>query len=229
MSQQQTSRRFIAYVAPCALYIVPTMFETRGWLGLSYEIVCTLKGVMAAAALWAYRQHYPRFSTVGFGLAVITGAMGCMLWIVLDRFQNAIPSVQQLMTVLHGSRVGYDPFSGEGSVAAGLAFVAVRLVELALIVPVIEEVFWRGFLSRYLIADDFENVPQGAFTWYSFILVTLTFGSVHPEILAAITWGVLINALYCKTANLWACIVMHAVTNGLLAAYILATRNWHLW
>jgi len=100
---------------------------------------------------------------------------------------------------------------------------------MAAIVPVMEEVFWRGFLARYLLADDFRNAPQGVFTPLSFLMVTLAFASVHPEILAAIAWGTMINLLYRRTANLWACVVMHAVTNGLLGGYILATGNWHLW
>jgi CAAX prenyl protease-like protein len=134
-----------------------------------------------------------------------------------------------LLTALQVSRVGYDPFSSDGSAVARGTFIAVRLTEMVLIVPVMEELFWRGFLARYLIDDDFENVPQGVFTRYSFVLVTLAFASVHPEILAAITWGAMINLLYQRTANLWACVVMHAITNGLLGAYILATGNWHLW
>jgi uncharacterized protein len=228
--QEKKRRSVVAYVAPFVLYIVPTMFESSGWSGLNYETVCTLKGLLAAAALWAFRHHYPRFSTAGFGLAIVAGGLGCVIWIVLERLQTAIPGMQQLMTdVLHASRVGYDPFSSDAPAATRTAFVVVRLIELALIVPVMEEVFWRGFLARYLIANDFVNVPQGDFTRFSFLFVTVAFASVHPEILAAITWGALINLVYRKTANLWACVVMHAVTNGLLGAYILATGTWHLW
>ncbi|HTI49696.1 MAG TPA: CPBP family glutamic-type intramembrane protease, partial [Planctomycetaceae bacterium] len=73
------------------------------------------------------------------------------------------------------------------------------------------------------------SVPPGVFTRFSFVVVTLAFASVHPELLAALAWGALVNAVYYKTANLWACVVMHAVTNGLLGAYILATANWQLW
>ena len=223
-------RSVAAYTAPFVMYIVPTMFESGGWLNLNYETVCTLKGLLVASALWAFRGHYPRFSTAGFKLATVAGGLGWVIWIVLDQMQSAIPGMQHLMTeVLNAGRVGYDPFSSDGSAVARMSFVAVRLIELTLIVPIMEEVFWRGFLARYLIADDFENVPQGVFTRFSFLVVTVAFASVHVEILAAIAWCILVNLLYRKTANLWACIVMHAVTNGLLAGYILATGNWHLW
>src|SRR5258708_4749042 len=185
MTQPETVRRFAAYIAPFALYIVPTMFESRGWLGLNYETICTLKGLPVAAALWVFRNRYPRFSTAGFRLAIVAGGLGCVIWIALDSLQTAIPGMHELLTMLQGNRAGYDPFSSAGPEAARVAFVAVRLIEMTLIVPVMEEVFWRGFLARYLIADDFEKVSQGAFTRNSFMLVTLAFASVHPEILAA--------------------------------------------
>jgi len=206
------------------------MFESKGWLGLNYETICTLKGLVVAAALWVFRGDYPPFATKGCGLAVVTGAAGCVLWIVLERVQAVIPGVQSFVdTVMQGGRAAYDPFAGDRSNAFRTAFIIVRLVELAAIVPVMEEVFWRGFLARYLLADDFRSAPQGVFTPFSFLFVTLAFTSVHPEVLAAIVWGTLINLLYRRTANLWACVVMHAVTNALLGGYILATGNWHLW
>jgi len=220
----------VAFVAPFLLYVLPTMLESAGWSGLSYEFICTLKGVLAAAALWTFRRRYPAFSTGGFRLAVFAGVLGCVAWVALERLQAAFPVIEQSMSLLvGGKRMGFDPFSDGGPSLGQLAFVIVRLSELVIVVPLAEELFWRGFLARYLIADDFEKVPQGSFTHFSFAVVTLSFVAVHPEILAAVVWGILINLLYHRTANLWACIVMHSVTNGLLGAYILATGNWHLW
>ncbi len=92
-----------------------------------------------------------------------------------------------------------------------------------------EEIFWRGFLARYLIKEQFTTVPQGVFTPASFAIVTALFVAVHPELLAATAWGVLINLLYRQTANVWACVVMHGVTNALLGAWILKTGDWRLW
>ena len=137
--------------------------------------------------------------------------------------------MQRLVQMIQGSRVGYNPFSEGAPSTTQIAFVIVRLLELTIIVPLIEEVFWRGFLSRYLIAEDFERVEQGTFTVFSFFVVSFLFASAHTEILAAIAWCVMINVLYARTKNVWACVLMHAVTNGLLGVYILATKEWHLW
>ncbi len=220
----------VAYVAPFTLYVVPTMLESSGWLGLSYEFVCTLKGVLAATALWMFRSYYPPFSMVGLKLSVAAGVLGCVVWVALERLQSSLPLMQQVTSWLfQGNRVGFDPYAGDGLSATRVAFVIVRLIELTLIVPLAEEIFWRGFLARYFIAEEFHKVPQGKFTPFSLLAVTVAFASVHPEILAAIVWGLMINLLYRKTANLWACVVMHGVTNGLLGGYILATRSWSLW
>ena len=219
----------VAYVAPFILFIALTMIESRGWLGLGYEAVYTTKITVVAAALWAFRRQYPPFLTSGFQLAAVLGAAGLVVWLAFDWSQAEIPGLQPLIeAIMPGGRAGYDPFSGEVTVARA-AFIVVRLLGLVVVVPMMEEVFWRGFLARYLIADDFRNVAQGTFTPVSFIIVTVAFASVHPEVLAALAWGALINWLYRNTANLWACVMMHAVTNGLLGAYILATGNWRLW
>lgn len=225
-----TRSNVIAYVAPFVVFIVCTMFESKELLGLSYQTLYACKLLLVSFVLWCFRKRYPRFATAGFGLAIAVGTLGCVVWILLEKLQAEIPGINQFMTdVLQAGRVAYDPFSGNRVAATRIAFVVVRLIGLAIVVPLMEEVFWRGFLARYLIADDFQNVPQGVFNRFSFVVVTLAFASVHPEILAAIAWGAMINLLYWKTANLWACVVMHAVTNGLLGAYILMTGNWQLW
>jgi CAAX prenyl protease-like protein len=220
----------VAFNLPFLLYVGLTMFESSPALGLNYEWVCTLKGVLAAIALYAFRRSYPEFSNIGIPVAIAAGILGFGIWIALERLQASLPAMKVLSGwLLQGSRAGFDPFSNGGPSTAQVAFVGVRLIELAVIVPLIEEIFWRGFLSRYLISDDFETVVPGTFTAFSFIIVTVAFTFVHPEILAALGWCAMINLLYWWTRNLWACIVMHAVTNGLLGAYVLMTKNWHLW
>ena len=222
-------RSQVAYVVPLACYMIPTMFESSKVFGLNYESICALKGLLAGAAFFAYRRHYPTFSTNGFRLAIVAGVLGLFVWIGLDRLQAAVPGLQQLTQMIQGQRVGFNPFS-EGDPSIGqIAFVIVRFLELAIVVPLIEEVFWRGFLSRFLISEEFEKVEQGTFTNFSFSVVTLMFASAHAEILAAIAWCAMINVVYARTKNVWACVLMHAVTNGLLGVYVLAMKEWHLW
>lgn len=219
----------IPYVVPFCLYVIPSLFESSDSQSASYLLVCTLKGVLALAALVIYRRSYPRFSTKGFSLAIVAGVIGFAIWIGLDQIQSQVPLLGEWFRHVQGQRAGFNPFISGSPSTAYLAFIAVRLVELTVVVPLAEEVFWRGFLARYLVSEDFESVPQGQFSVTSFIVVTLMFTSVHPEILAALAWGCLVNLLYMRTMNLWACVLMHSVTNGMLGAYILVTQAWYLW
>ena len=231
MSKQASNLKSIsAYTAPFLLYVLPTMVESKNWLNLSYEFVCTLKGVLAVVALWVFRKYYPKFSFAGLKLSLVAGVVGFIVWIALDAMQRAIPAVQYVTRLLLlGDRAEYNPFPDGELSGPAIAFVIVRLIELVVIVPLAEEIFWRGFLARYLISEDFQNVSHGTFTVFSFSVVTAAFASVHPEFLSAIGWGMMINVLYATTRNLWACVFMHSVTNGVLFGYIVWTGNWNLW
>ena len=113
--------------------------------------------------------------------------------------------------------------------AAVWADTIVQLCELVIVVPKIEGVFWRSYLMRYLVSNEFETVAVKHYTPLSFAVVTIVFTLAHPELLAAAIWCAGINLLLYRTKNLWARIVAHAVTNLLLGIYVLATETWELW
>jgi CAAX prenyl protease-like protein len=105
-------------------------------------------------------------------------------------------------------------------------------------VPLLEEIFWRGFLMRHLIRDPFHTVPFGTFTWSSFVWVTLFFGFAHwgdrmwppgQDFWTGIITSILYNLLAIYTRSLGACVVAHAVTNLLLGFYIFKTQQWGFW
>ncbi len=99
------------------------------------------------------------------------------------------------------------------------------------VVPLLEEIFWRGFLLRYLVRDDFAKVQLGTFTPWSFGLVTLLFGCAHwgPDFGPAIITGALYNGVAYYTRSLSCCVFAHALTNMLLGAYIIKTGQWGFW
>lgn len=104
-----------------------------------------------------------------------------------------------------------------------------RVTGATLVVPLFEELFWRSFLSRYLISRNFLAVPQGTFTAFSFAATTLLFGLEHTFLVAGIMAGAAYNLLYRFTKSTTQCVLAHAVTNGLLCAHVLATQSWHYW
>ncbi len=218
-----------AYVAPFVAFLVLTSIEGKGWLGLPYEAWYCVKALVVLGLLWHFHRAWPRWSTRGLGWGLALGVAGVVLWLALDRLQQAIPGLSGLVESVMGVREGFNPFARNGVDLNAISFVLIRLLGLALVVPLMEEIFWRGFLARFLINDNFTQVPQGQFTPQSFAIVTAAFVAVHPELLAATAWGALVNWLYHKTGNVWACVVMHAVTNLLLGIWILSTGEWRLW
>ncbi len=213
--------RWLPYVAPMAIFLVLTDIEGRLPRGF-YPSLYAFKVVAVSLALWTFRGVWRDIKiearalapAIGVGLAVF------VLWIGIDR-AIAYPHL--------GRRVGFDPFETiESPVLRGL-FLATRFYGLVLMVPLMEELFWRSFLLRYVTRPDFENLASGEFSWPAFFLVAGAFGAAHSEwlvaIVAAICYGLLLRA----TRSLWACIVAHGITNLCLGIYVLSSGDWKYW
>ncbi|MEJ7606852.1 MAG: CAAX prenyl protease-related protein [Bryobacteraceae bacterium] len=96
--------------------------------------------------------------------------------------------------------------------------------------PIIEELFWRGWLMRWLIKPNFRMVPLGAFTASSLLITALLFASEHgPYWDVGLLAGLLYNWWMIRTRSLGDCVLSHAVTNACLSAYVIGTGNWQYW
>ena len=126
---------------------------------------------------------------------------------------------------------GFNPEVFSDQPAAYWATVFFRFLRLVVVVPLVEEIFWRGFLLRYLINEKFYAVPVGAFSWLSFALVTVGFGLAHSRAdwIPALITGALYNWVAYRTKSLSSCVLAHAITNLLLGLWIMKTRQWGFW
>jgi len=148
--------------------------------------------------------------------AVATGVLVFLLWIALD---------QPWATL--GEPKGFDPRGADGAIDWGLTLP--RLIGLALVVPVMEELFWRSFLQRWIDAPDFEAVDPRRASRRALLVTAAVFALEHNMLVAGFVAGLAYGALYWRSGNLWSPVIAHAVTNGLLGAWILASGSWHLW
>jgi CAAX prenyl protease-like protein len=121
----------------------------------------------------------------------------------------------------------FQPVDAEGRVDWPL--VAVRWAGAALLVPVMEELFWRSFLMRWIERAQFEAVLPQRVGLKAVVLSTFVFMLAHTLWLAAILAGLAYAWLYVRTGKLWVPIVAHAVTNGALGVWVVATRSWGFW
>ena len=149
-------------------------------------------------------------------LAVATGVVVYLLWVRMD-----------WPWAMQGEPSGYNPFlAGTGW---GTILATVRLFGAVAVVPVMEELFWRSFLIRYLISPRFETVPLGTFSMLSFLATTVLFGLEHHLWLAGMVAGAAYTLLLYQTRALWPPIIAHAVTNLLLGLHVLFTHEWIWW
>jgi len=193
--------------------------------------------VQTVATCLAILFVMPVYRTVPWrvtGWAVLVGVVGAVLWILICRAQweaallTALGRTQWLEYV---ARPAYDPFAALGDRPWVLAaFLTLRMASLALLVPVAEEFFLRGFLMRLIARADWWEIPLGHLTWPMTAVGTLYGVLAHPaEWIAAAVWFSLITLLYWRTRSLWDCVIAHATTNGLLGIYIVLWRDWSLW
>lgn len=125
-----------------------------------------------------------------------------------------------------GSAAGFDPTTN-GRIDWPL--VAVRIAGAALVVPVMEELFWRSFILRWLDNTSFARVDPGAVSLKAIAISSVLFGVEHNLWLAGIVAGVAYALLYRWHRSLWSPILAHAVTNGLLGAWVVISGSWQYW
>ena len=125
-----------------------------------------------------------------------------------------------------------------GSVTAGIPESAredtlvliLRAVRASIIVPIIEELFWRAWLMRWIILPDFEKIPLGTYSAKAFWLVAVLFASEHGSYWeVGLAAGILYNWWMLKTKSLGDLILAHAVTNACLSAYVVFAGHWEYW
>ncbi|NWF83752.1 MAG: CAAX prenyl protease-related protein [Bryobacteraceae bacterium] len=108
--------------------------------------------------------------------------------------------------------------------------IFLRVARAVVVVPVVEELFWRGWLQRWLIRHDFQHVPLGSYTRHSFWMTALLFASVHgPYWDVGLIAGAVYNGWMVRARSLADLVVAHAVTNACLAAFVLRTNRWEYW
>jgi uncharacterized protein len=198
----------------------------RGWLTLGEAFFLYLYPVksgavaLSLAVLW---KNYEEVRVADLALirqtvfSIFIGLVVFVLWINMDWPFAALTTPQGFNTSI----------VGENSLRYFLT--GSKLIGAVLVVPVMEELFWRSFLIRYFAGPVFCKLPIGHFTWASFLIVSVLFGLEHSFVLAGIMAGVAFNAVLYYTKSISQCILCHATTNLALGIYVLNTGHWKFW
>lgn len=261
----------LTYLIPFVVYMAMTSMEPEA-SDFSYPWVYSLKILLTLASLFFVFPTLKQFLRAPSFWGLGAGILGAIVWISLCQMdKKSLPDFfpkAGLEQFLPTSRPGYNPFAHSESVSTPTPaketvksnntnltvkksnpwfFFTIRLIGLAIIVPIIEEFFLRGLILRFVCVPgggkkeqgeaapedappmtDWYDIPIGTLcpmVWAVSVLYPL---ATHPEALAGIVWFCGITLLAWKTKSLSDCISAHAITNLALGLWVLYSGQWNL-
>jgi len=215
----RSSAPTVAFVAPFLIYIGMILLPLSP--GVLFPVRCVVVLAVLVFVSRPYVSLKPSHTLASAGVGILV----FVIWIAPDLlfgyrhhwlFENAI--------------TGRAASSLSPALRANVLFLAIRVLSSVALVPVLEELFWRGWLMRWWIDREFLRVRLGTYQAAAFWLVAVLFASEHgPYWEVGLAAGIIYNLWMMRTGNLADCILAHAVTNGTLAAYVLVARQWQFW
>ena len=217
----------LARVLPFVIFLVLT--SCQGSLGSeSHYWVYLAKCVVGA---WMIRVTWPLVSEMRWAIsfeALLAGTLVFVIWVALD---IPYPKLSQ-------PDDSWNLHKQFGSAPTMMWFFAsVRITGSTLLVPLLEEVFYRSFLYRYILAPNWIFTPHNQFNTKAFLSTSIIFGLTHPgHWLAGILCGMIYQLLVIRTNRIGDAITAHATTNLLLGIWVVTQGfgytekpKWHFW
>jgi CAAX prenyl protease-like protein len=218
--KQSESSPAFPRVAPFAVFVLLTFLQ--GPLGpASPYWAYLLKTLVGAWMIWAVRPFVQEMRWAWRWEALVVGIGIFVVWVGLD---GLYPRLAQLPR-------GWNPNEhfGPGSATAWF-YISVRILGSSIIVPPLEEVFYRSYLYRYFVKTDFLAIPLGQLHKISFLVTSVIFGLMHPDRwIAGILCGLAYQWLVIRKDRLGDAITAHAITNFLLGIWIVWKGAWDFW
>ncbi|MGH8094758.1 MAG: CAAX prenyl protease-related protein [Chthoniobacterales bacterium] len=233
MSDQRSAsaprkKGMFAYAAPMIVFVVLLGVSeglkqpraSSSWLSTPEFWIYPLQTLLCGALLIFFRREYELHRVRRPIFVVAVALFVFLLWIAPQQFLH-----------FPARRIGFNPDRWAAEPRLYWITLVLRFLRLVIVVPLVEEIFWRGLLLRYFVAENFEAVPFGAFSWPSFTIVTFAFALSHSvaDWPAALITGALYNFVAYRTKSLSSCVLAHGLTNLSLGLWIMATGQWGFW
>lgn len=213
-------------VVPFAVFLLLTFCQD--WFGQAGRYWFYLgKTLVGAWLIWAVRPVVSEMRWRWSWEAAAVGFAVFVLWVGLDGF---LAWLGMAYPKFRSAGAPWNPHLAFGSGSAlAWSFILVRLAGSALVVPPLEEVFFRSFLYRFIAHKDFLSVPLGRFAAMPFVATSIVFGLEHNEWLAGVLCGFAYQGLVCWKKRLGDAITAHAITNSLLGLWVVGKEAWQFW
>ncbi|MDD4735578.1 MAG: CAAX prenyl protease-related protein [Kiritimatiellae bacterium] len=218
------------HVVPFAAWLaIMTLLPTAGWSYAVRSAVCVVLLFWFAPWRW-----YERLNKHHIPLAFAAGGAVFALWIFPElsfmKRLSGFDSAYQLLGILppwsRPEALTTFPYAPE---TCGWTLAIIRLLGSSIVVALLEEFFWRGWMYRWLFKSNFLRVDPGQWNYFAFFSVAILFGLEHDRWLVGILAGMIYGWLYIQTRDIWAACIAHGVTNFLLGLYVLQTGAYQFW
>jgi membrane protease YdiL (CAAX protease family) len=243
MLSKITQSPTLVRVVPFLLFLRLTLLQERLSEPARHWIYF-LKTIVGAAMLYWVRQYVAEVRWQFSGWAVLTGVGVFVMWVGLDPFYPRLDRIypEYLCPALENLNLGmchsgeeaarrpWNPFAEfELNSLLAVFFVIARILGSTLVVPPLEEMFYRSFVYRFVASKEFLSVPLSRFIPGPFIVTAVLFGFAHHEWLAGILCGLAYQGLVVCKGRLGDALTAHAITNFLLGLWVIWRGAWHFW
>jgi uncharacterized protein len=224
MAGGRSGEQSVRYIAPFVLFLI--VLAGMPHLAIPAEVAGPLWFVIfipVCLLCWSRSISVrPRHLWASIGVGVAVFAIWIAPEVIFPGYRNSVLFSNSILGQVHSSLP---------AAALRSPWVLVwRTARAALIVPIVEELFWRAWLMRWLIDKDIRRVALGTYAPLAFWATAILFASEHgPYWDVGLITGVIYNAWMIRTKSVADCIVMHAVTNAVLSVYVIASGNWQYW
>lgn len=201
-----------ALVVPCLLLLATVMVSSAASDG--FDALYPLRPMVVALALWHYRKVYRQWSwdTSWWPLAV--GFLVFLVWVALEPAEGDRSLGTALSALPDGQRQ---------------VWLAARVFGSVMLVPLVEELAFRGYLLRRLAGSALDGSDALRFTWSSFLVSSLAFGFLHGRWLAGTLAGMAFAFVLQRRNRLGDAVLAHMSANACIAAWVLLGGRWEYW
>ena len=216
--------RTVAHIAPFVSFVV--LLGAYKSLPIPDVWAQALFVAVIAAILWFIGRPAISLNVTSWVPTILLGLAVFAIWVAPDLlFPGYRHSVLFENSVMGKAATALPEISRGDSLA-----LVLRASRAILLVPILEELFWRSWLMRWLISADFERVPMGTFSMQAFLIVAVAFASEHGSYWdVGLAAGLIYNWWMIRTKSLGDLILAHAVTNAALSAYVVFAGKWEYW
>jgi CAAX prenyl protease-like protein len=215
----------VPWIGPFAVFmlllaVAPSLPFGQPWESLVRVGVLGLVIVVLSGSLLTTFRVRHAAASIALALAV------CALWVAPDLL---VPGWRSHW-LFQNSVTGTIKTSIAPAELANPLVLVLRIARAAILVPILEELFWRGWLPRWIVNNDWQQVPLGRYTTLAFVATAVLFASEHgPFWEVGLLCGLIYNWWMWRTKSLGDLMLVHAVTNAALSGYVLLTGKYEYW